>query len=151
MTLSNPQLFAIFPRDLMDRLIFIGDVIHAGAKEPYPLFQPVRVRSLSDDLHKMPIRTRRTAVMVLQYLAAIVKYTVFPCIRIKEGVFGFLESVDSVERLENQIPRILKLLAEWTQNLLRRKFRYLRAFSFVGSLRDPTVRARGKHDIFFPT
>ena len=96
----------------MDRLIFIGDVLHAGAKEPYPLFQPVRVRSVSDDLHKMRIRTRRTAVMVLQYLAAIVKYTLFPCIRVKEGVSGFFESVDSVECFENQIPRILPLLAE---------------------------------------
>ena len=112
MTLSNPLLFVIFPRDVVDRLIFIGDVIHAGAKEPYPLFQPVRVRSLSDDLHKMRIRTRRTAVMVLQYLAAIVKYTLFPCIRVKEGVSGFFESVDSVECFENQIPRILPLLAE---------------------------------------
>ena len=50
--------------------------------------------------------------MVLQYLAAIVKYTVFPCISVKEDVSGFFESVDSVERLENQIPRILQLLAE---------------------------------------
>ena len=75
MTLSNPQLFAIFPRDLMDRLIFIGDFTYAGAKEPYPLFQTVRVRLLSDDLHKMRIRT--------------------------EGASGFFESVDSVERFEN--------------------------------------------------
>ena len=73
----------------MDGLIFIGDITHAGAKEPYALFQTVRVRtvrSLPDDLHKMRIRT--------------------------EGASGFFESVDSVERFENQIPRILPLLAE---------------------------------------
>ena len=112
MTLSNPLLFAIFPLDLMYRLIIVGDITHAGAKKPHSLFQPVRVRSLSDDLHKMLIRTRRTAVMVLQYLAAIVKYTVCPCIRVKEGVSGFFESVDSVERFENQIPKIMLLLVE---------------------------------------
>ena len=39
-------------------LIFIGDITHAGAKGPFPLFQPVPIRSLSDDLHKMRIRTR---------------------------------------------------------------------------------------------
>ena len=77
MTLSNPLLFAIFPWDLMDRLFFLRflvenhwryqhDITHAGAKGPFPLFQPDRVRSLSDDLRKVRIRIRRTAVMVLQ-------------------------------------------------------------------------------------
>ena len=40
--------------------ILIGDITHAGAKGPFPLFQPVRVRSRSDDMYKKRIRTRRT-------------------------------------------------------------------------------------------
>ena len=45
----------------------------------------------------------------------IVKYTVFPCMLVKESVSGFYESVDSVvslactKLLENQLQRILPL------------------------------------------
>ena len=61
----------------MDRLFvkeFYCNIVHAGVKVPFSLLQQVRVSSLSDDLHKMRIRTRRNvffiAVMILHSVQA---------------------------------------------------------------------------------
>ena len=110
MTLSKPLLFAIFQWDLMDWPFFvrflIGNITHAWAKGPFTLFQLVLVRSLSDDLCKMPIRTLKT-----------VSFNVL-----------LWWSCSKSRRHSSCEPRRRRTPADSVQ----RKFCYLLAFSFVG-------------------